>query len=128
MTKDRNMIDAVIEIDRRRCEAICKGDVESLRNMLSDNLVYIHGNGLTEGKAEYVERISAGRARYGRIDVEYLTQQVRGTNAILVGNVTMEIDTAENRLKIQNRFLALWVNEDGWQLAAWASTTMPSKT
>ena len=67
--------DPVLNAESARFEAMIRRDTVQLRQVLSDDLVYIHSNGLVETKMEHISSISK------TINVPYGFPSVKNTNA-----------------------------------------------
>ena len=59
-------------MEKQRFEAQVKKDYAFLEKAFSDDLVYTHGDGHQNNKAEYIQSIRDGKSQYGKIEVEAL--------------------------------------------------------
>ncbi len=81
----------LLDVERRRCEALVAVDVDALALLLDDELVHIHAPGVTHSKAQLLEHLATRRP--------YLNT-VRGELAIrLVGDVAIMTGPLTNRLR-----------------------------
>src|SRR5215216_1468972 len=54
----------VLRVDSRRSAALLKSDIEVLREIFSDDLVYVHASGRVQSKSEYLSLLAHGDLRY----------------------------------------------------------------
>lgn len=81
----------LLDVERRRCEALVAVDVDALAALLDDELVHIHAPGVTHTKAQLLEHLATRRP--------YLNT-VRGELAIrMVGDVAIMTGPLTNRLR-----------------------------
>ena len=105
------------------------GDLDRLEQIFSPDFTYVHRNGLSEGRDPYLSRLRTGEVSYGpavRDDVELRLYE---GSAVMTGRLRMEIRYASGRApsKLDNRFLAIWIDFGGtWRLVAWSSTAIPA--
>jgi ketosteroid isomerase-like protein len=81
----------LIDVERRRCDALVAVDVDALAGLLDDELVHIHAPGVTHSKAQLLEHLATRRP--------YLNTE-RGELAIrMVGDVAIMTGPLTNRLR-----------------------------
>lgn len=81
----------LLDVERRRCEALVAVDVDALASLLDDELVHIHAPGVTHSKAQLLEHLATRQP--------YLNT-VRGELAIrIVGDVAIMTGPLTNRLR-----------------------------
>lgn len=107
--------DAVREAALGWREGAVKQDKAALNRFLSDDLVYEHGGGKTQSKAEYIADVTTGPSHY-------LSFTDRGTNIRLYGNTAVltgivEVKPAKGEIyKVHT--LEVYTEKNGkWQLA-----------
>jgi uncharacterized protein (TIGR02246 family) len=124
MTED---IAPVVVAEERRRAAINANDPEALARLLSEDLVYIHSNGLAEGREAYLDRVRSGPGRYGNLAVSGFTARRAGPSAICDGEVRFEYAVpGRPPIAVKAHFLAVWKEEEAgaWRLAAYASPSI----
>lgn len=117
---------AILELEKRRYQAMIDGDVSVLGDLLSEDLVYTHSQGERDTKASYLEKVRTGFFVYHSIDhpVEKLT--VTDSCAIVVGQMRATVLNNGQPKKLDNSSLAVWIRQDSdWQLAAYQPTPNP---
>jgi ketosteroid isomerase-like protein len=90
-------------------------DQAALRRFLADDLVYTHGNGKRQSKAEYIAEVTKGAAHYESFTESATNIRLYGKVAVLTGLVDVKMVQAE---PYRVRTLEVYVEHDGqWQLA-----------
>ena len=74
--------DAVLLLESRRCDAISKGDLAALREILAPDYLHVHANGRIDDLATYFEALEA---RPRRVERGQLVIRCYPGAAILVG-------------------------------------------
>jgi ketosteroid isomerase-like protein len=118
----------VLAMEDRRCAAINANDADALEALLTDDFVYIHGNGFAEGKAAYVDRMRSGDVRYQRLETRDVRARRHGGCVILDGAVEFGYARSDGVSGVMRAlFMATWVETAaGWRLAGYASTPLPA--
>jgi hypothetical protein len=80
--------EAVIDLERRRAEAIGTGDLEALADVLADDYLHVLAPSKVVNKAEYIEMI---RTAPRRPDRGPLNVRVYGAAAVMTGDLTNNI-------------------------------------
>ena len=113
----------VVAAEERRRAAMNANDAEALAPLLSDDLIYIHSNGLAEGREAYLARIRTGPGRYQNLTVTDFRVRRDGGTAICDGGASFEfVQPTGAMIRVKAHFLAVWKLEGGaWRLAAYAS-------
>ena len=126
---------AVLRLDQARLQAMMAGDARGLGRLLSDQLVFVHSDGRTESKADYVKNLMAGDTAYA----EAKTSDVRTLEpapdvVIVIGAQEMRKRLGPTWSDIKLRYMAVWRNEAGtWRMFAWqsmrpaGSSTVPNR-
>ncbi len=120
-------IDAIVELEERRRQAMLGADIAALDEMFVDNLSYTHSNAVTERKALYLERLAAGHYDYR--ELSFLDQDIRivGDAALITGHMTGEVVIAGQLRKLNSRTTVVWIRRDGrWQMLTFHSTPIPA--
>jgi hypothetical protein len=116
-------IEAVLRIDQSRLAAMTASDGGALSRVFSDEIVFIHSDGRSENKADYIKNMTAGDTAYA--DVRTSDVQARHIAAdvvVLSGAQQMRKKLGREWSDIKLRFLSVWRNEAGtWRMIAWQS-------
>ncbi len=118
--------DQVAEVhaaDRARFAAQVSRDTAALRNLLGDELVYIHSNALIESKAHFIETVATGRIRYDEVVPLESTYRIYGATAVGNGKVRVRVQLNGQAVAVDLLFTTVHVRRQGrWELIAWQST------
>ena len=109
-------------IERQRFEAMTTKNDAILENMLSDQLTYIHSNGLTENKQQHLDNIRSGKLNYRTMQPEEMKVKNFRKSAVITGIINVTGVLNEKEFAVRLRYLDVYVKEKGkWRLAAWQS-------
>lgn len=98
-------------------------DTVALRNLLGDDLVYIHSNALVEDKAGFIRTVATGTIVYHDVSPLEMTYRVMGATVVGNGRVRVRVELGGQDLTLELLVTTVHVRRDGrWQLAAWQST------
>lgn len=78
---------AVLEAERRRCEALESPDMAALDALFDPALIHVHSNGLVQDKASLLGHIE-NRGSGVRVERGELQVRMMGEAALLVGPIT----------------------------------------
>ena len=111
-------------LEESRCAAMIAGDITSLDELFSDDLVWTHASAHQDSKPSFLARLSDGGVRYLSIQCSEETIRVRGETAVITGVADMRAIVRGEEMTLRNRYLDVWTREDGrWRMLAWQSTS-----
>jgi hypothetical protein len=119
----------VLAVDAARTAALIAADRAALDATLADALRYVHGNGLVQDRAAYLEAAVGGAMTYTAITplerrLRVLSPQV----ALLTGSNRVAVLLDGKPLQLDVLYTAVYVQQDGtWKLTAWQSTPAPGQ-
>jgi hypothetical protein len=115
--------EAVLRIDALRLEAMMAGDGAALGRVFSDEIVFIHSDGRSEGKSAYIKAMTAGDTGYANVKTSALeARQIAADVVVLSGAQEMRKKLGPDWSEIKLRFMSVWRNESGtWRMVAWQS-------
>jgi hypothetical protein len=120
-------VDAVLELEDRRYQAMLDADLEILDRLCADELSYTHSNGVRDTKAEYFEKVRTGYYVYHRIDHPVERVEIAGDAAVVVGRMTADLRSGGAEKTIDCLAIAVWTRSAGtWRLLAYAPTPLPA--
>jgi hypothetical protein len=120
-------VDAVLELEDRRYQAMLDADLETLDRLCADELSYTHSNGVRDTKAEYFEKVRTGYYVYHRIDHPVERVEIAGDAAVVVGRMTADLRSGGAEKTIDCLAIAVWTRSGGsWRLLAYAPTPLPT--
>ena len=101
-------------------------DTVSLRDMLAEDLVYMHSNALTENKTEHLSAIASGRLVYEKMTREQARVRRYGKTALSNGIVNVRGLLKGNTFELRLAYTAVYRKKGGkWLLVNWQSTKLP---
>jgi hypothetical protein len=113
----------VLRLDQARLAAMMAGDAAALGRLLSEELIFVHSDGRSESKADYLKNLMAGDTQYA--DAKTSDVNVRSPAAdvvIVTGAQEMRKRLGPTWSDIRLRYMAVWRNEAGtWRMFAWQS-------
>ena len=119
-------------LERQRFAAQVSKDYNFLEKAFGDDLIYTHGSGLQNTKAEYIQSIRDGKSQYGKIDVETLTVRVYSDGKTAVVNGTILItsplkpDGSTSAAHIKYVVVQIKDKKKGWQVVLWQAQKQAS--
>jgi hypothetical protein len=118
--------DGVREAGRCWRDGAIKRDKTLLQRCLADDLVYMHGGGKTETKAEYIADVTTGPSHYQSMTESGTRIRLYGKTAVLTGFV--DVKPAKGELyRVRTLEVYTQNNAGQWQLAQKESVTVPMK-
>jgi ketosteroid isomerase-like protein len=111
---DDDQISDILDCEGRRCAALTAGDVETLAELVSDDLVHIHGSGQVDGKQAYLDGV---RSKYifHQLTRGELNIRLYGDIAVVVGPVSqiVELRATGQRVDVNGIASQTWVRDGG---------------
>ena len=121
--------DQALVAEEKRRAALGSNDVDALKPLLSDRLVFVHSSGTLDDKQQLLQKISSSTIRYLDIAFSQLqTQVLLGEQHVLVtGFMRARILVAGAERSVRSRYLAVWSVEadGGMRLVAHQGTALP---
>lgn len=128
-TAAADVVQDVLAVDAARSAALLAADRAALDATLASELRYVHGNGLTQDRASYLDAAVGGAMTYTAITP--LERQVRMLSpqaALLTGANRVAVLLDGKPLQLDVLYTAVYVRQDGvWKLTAWQSTPAPGQ-
>ena len=110
---------ALLDADLRRRNAMIEGDAETLDKLLHENLLWTHSSGRTDDKNSFLNVLREANTVYKEINVIVSNTMSEGNAHVLTGlfEGTAVVNGTPKALK--NKFLSVWVETDsGLQMLA----------
>lgn len=113
----------VLRTDLARLEAMRTGDGAALARVLSAEVVFVHSDGRSESKADYIKNLTAGDTAYADLKTADLNaRKIAADVIVLTGAQEMRKKLGPTWSEIKLRFTSVWRNEGGtWRMVAWQS-------
>ena len=113
----------VLRADAARLAAMGKTDGAALAKILSDEIIFIHSDGRSEPKADYIKNLTAGDTAYSDLKTtDVNARQIAADVIVLTGTQEMKKKLGPAWSELKLRFISVWRNESGtWRMVAWQS-------
>jgi ketosteroid isomerase-like protein len=116
----------VIDLDKKRMEAMARKDLRALDELIADDLVYTHSSARLDSKRSLIEAMESGRTVYTAVVPSDVKAQDYGDTVVLTGSARISVNSGGNAMNFGVRFTDVYVNKGGhWQMVAWQSTRLP---
>jgi len=108
----------VIALQKRFQKASVAADLPALSALMTDNATVIHGNGLVQTKAEYINSITSGKMKFTSYELKNAKVVFFKDGAVLVGVADLGLASSHGAPhKLHLRVSSVWLRKlDGWQL------------
>lgn len=118
-----SITDIVLACERKRCQALLAGDVDTLGTLLSERLIFTHANATHDSKASLIAKMRLGTIVYKSLTIDQETVIELPDAAILSSRLQAVVDVAGTTKTIRNSTLSVWSKEaDEWRLVAYQPT------
>ncbi|HEX9003125.1 MAG TPA: nuclear transport factor 2 family protein [Blastocatellia bacterium] len=119
----------VMSQNQAYCDAIVKGDVERLKQILADDFIITSGDGNLRDKAAELKDLSPTedlKTLFFRTEDTRL--RVYADSAVLVGRLVWRINYKGREIDNERRFTSVFVKQKGvWQIVAQQVTRVPQR-
>ncbi len=115
------------ESEDARFRAQVNQDTLALKNLLADDLMYIHSNALAETKQDFINSVKTGNITYQSMQTEgQRSIRMYGKAGVCNGIVHVTGLLNGNPFDIRLRYTAIYFKQKGgWKLVSWQSTRIP---
>jgi ketosteroid isomerase-like protein len=118
--------DVVLELDRRRMQAMAARDVAQLEALLADDLVYTHSSARLDTKQSLIANMKSGATVYSSVEPSDVKAQDLGDVVVLTGAARIRVASQGKQLDFAVRFTDAYARRNGrWQMVVWQSTRLP---
>ena len=116
----------VIDLDRRRMEAMARKDLAALDALISEDLVYTHSTARLDTKQSLLGAMESGATVYTSVVPSDVAAQDLGNTVVLTGSARIGVMSQGRPNSFAVRFTDVWSNQAGqWRMVAWQSTRLP---
>ena len=117
------VVEEILRLEQVRAHALTSMDETALRQLLAEDLIYIHGSGKVDSKDSFVSSVVAGIARYHKMTFSDVAVRVHADTAIVHGTVHIDRGPLGEITTLNLRFTNVWVKETaGWHNIHWHSS------
>jgi ketosteroid isomerase-like protein len=117
----------IIELDRKRMQAMAKKDVATLQSVLADDLIYTHSSARLDTKKSLLDNMVSGSTVYTSVEPSDVKAQDLGDTVVLTGTCEIKVTSNGTPNAFGVRFTDVYARRDGrWQMVTWQSTKLPA--
>ena len=118
--------DMVIELDRKRMNAMAQKDLATLKELIADDLVYTHSSARLDTKQSLIGNMESGSTVYTSVVPSDVKAQDLGDSVVLTGSCRISVSSGGNAMSFGVRFTDVYARRSGkWQMVTWQSTRTP---
>lgn len=116
----------VIDLDRKRMQAMATKDVATLEALIADDLIYTHSSARIDTKRSLIDNMTSGSTVYSMVEPSDVKAQDLGDTVVLTGVAKIKVAANGNQMAFAVRFTDVYANRGGrWQMVTWQSTRLP---
>ena len=121
-----NNEEMVIDLDKKRMQAMAAKDIATLDALLADDLVYTHSSARLDTKHSLIANMKSGATVYSAVEPSEVRAQDLGDAVILTGVARVNVSSNGMELDFRVRFTDAYAKRSGrWQMVTWQSTRLP---
>jgi ketosteroid isomerase-like protein len=121
-----NNAQTVMELDRKRMQAMAEKDVTALNALLANDLVYTHSSARIDTKQSLIANMQSGATVYSFVEPADVVAQDCGDAVVLTGAARISVTSGGKAMNFAVRFTDVYARRGGqWQMVAWQSTRLP---
>jgi hypothetical protein len=122
-----NNAETVIDLDKKRMQAMSEKDIATLESLLADDLIYTHSSARLDTKQSLIANMKSGATVYSSIEPSDVRAQDLGDAVVLTGVAWIKVVSSGKQLDFGVRFTDAYAKRNGrWQMVAWQSTRLPA--
>ena len=116
----------IIDLDKKRMNAMAQKDIATLNELLSNDLVYTHSSARLDTKASLIGAMESGSTVYTSVVPSDVKAQDLGDTVVLTGSCRIGVTSGGRPNSFGVRFTDVYANKGGrWQMVTWQSTRIP---
>lgn len=125
----KSTFEQVISAEQQRCSAMLSGDINQLKNILDERMIFCHATGRLDNKEAYLSKMAEGAIHYHSIEWDQPSVIDLAGSAILTGRMTTHVSVAGTKKTLNNQVISIWSESKNteqsqalWKLVAFQST------
>src|ERR1700721_2580246 len=116
----------IIDLDKKRMDAMAHKDVAALNALLSDDLIYCHSSARLDTKQSLIGAMESGATVYNAVEPSDVKAEDLGNGVGLTGIARIRVPSGCKPNGFGVRFIDVYANKGGkWQMVTWQSTRLP---
>lgn len=117
----------IIDLDRKRMQAMAKKDVATLDELIAEDLIYAHSTARLDTKTSLIDNMLSGRTVYNSVEPSKVVAQDLGDTVVLTGECQIKVSVNGTPNAFGVRFTDVYARRNGkWQMVTWQSTKLPA--
>ena len=121
-----NNAEMIIDLDKKRMQAMASKDIAALDALLADDLVYTHSTARLDTKQSLIANMKSGATVYSAVEPSEVRALDLGDAVILTGVARIKVSSNGKDLEFRVRFTDAYANRSGrWQMVVWQSSRLP---
>jgi hypothetical protein len=120
-----NNAETVIDLDKKRMQAMSDKDLATLESLLADDLIYTHSSARVDTKKTLIGAMEAGTTVYTAVEPSDVVAQDLGDAVVLTGVAAISVNSGGVPNSFRVRFVDVYASRGGqWQMVTWQSTRL----
>jgi ketosteroid isomerase-like protein len=116
----------IIDLDKKRMDAMAKKDLSALNALIADELVYTHSSARVDTKQSLIAAMESGATVYTSVVPSEVKAQEFDGAVVLTGSCRISVTSQGRPNSFGVRFTDVWASKGGqWQMVTWQSTRTP---
>ena len=117
----------IIDLDKKRMQAMAAKDIATLNAVLADDLIYTHSSARLDTKASLIGNMQSGSTVYTSVEPSEVKAQDLGDAVVLTGVAQIKVVSQGKPNAFGVRFTDVYAKRNGrWQMVTWQSTRLPA--
>jgi ketosteroid isomerase-like protein len=115
----------IIDLDRKRMQAMAQKDVATLNDLIADDLIYTHSSARIDTKQSLIGNMQSGATVYNAVEPSDVKAQDLGSAVVLTGVAKIQVTSGGKPNAFAVRFTDVYADRGGkWQMVTWQSTRL----
>jgi ketosteroid isomerase-like protein len=116
----------IIDLDKKRMTAMAQKDIDTLNEVIADDLIYTHSSARLDTKQSLIGNMESGSTVYTSVVPSDVKAQDLGDTVVLTGSCRISVNAGGRPNSFGVRFTDVYANRGGrWQMVTWQSTRLP---
>ena len=117
----------IIDLDRKRMQAMATKDIETLDELIAEDLIYAHSTTRLDTKTSLIDNMLSGKTVYTAVEPSKVVAQDLGDTVVLCGECQIKVTANGTANAFGVRFTDVYAKRHGkWQMVTWQSTKLPT--
>ena len=120
---DMNLtVSQILNFENQRYQAMIEKNLLALDKIFSDKLIYIHSNGMIDGKNSFIESIKSGVNNYLEMSNHGVEVRLFKEVGIITGNANFNVSVNGRAGLYKLKFHSIWELNEQPQFISWQAT------